>query len=114
LGELCRAALLDPENDLFISSVSCIELARLVAIGRIEISKDLMKWIDDSLIYLQATLLPLDAKSAVGSYQLPDFDHRDPVDRLLLATARQQQASLLTCDRVLLAYGQVETMDARG
>jgi predicted nucleic acid-binding protein len=54
-----------------------------------------------------------ECSSAVGSHQLPDLDHRDPVDRLLLATARQRQASFLTCDRGLLVYGGVETVDAR-
>lgn len=111
LGEACRRMLLNPENRLFISTVSCIELSRLVAMGRLGMHKDLMVWIDESVGYLQATLLPLDAGSAVGSYRLPGLDHRDPVDRLLLASAKAHELCLVTADRVLLDYDHVSSID---
>jgi PIN domain nuclease of toxin-antitoxin system len=41
------------------------------------------------------------------------MNHKDRCDRLLLATARNLGASLLTADEVLLAYRHVDRVDAR-
>jgi len=41
---------------------------------------------------------------AVESYALPDVFHRDPADRLIVATARVANATLMTRDRRILEY----------
>ena len=47
---------------------------------------------------------PLTAEIAVECHQLPDRLHNDPVDRILVATARIEGLTLLTRDRAILDY----------
>lgn len=49
-------------------------------------------------------ILPLDMASAVAAAYLPEPFHRDPADRLLVATARTHDATFVTSDRRILAY----------
>ena len=36
--------------------------------------------------------------------ELPELTHRDPTDRMLIATARAHDLTLITRDRAILAY----------
>jgi PIN domain nuclease of toxin-antitoxin system len=47
---------------------------------------------------------PLLPQVAVEACYLPDPFHRDPADRLLIATARVAHATLMTRDRRILDY----------
>lgn len=51
-------------------------------------------------------LVPLTPHAAIASSLLPGRLHGDPADRLLLATARETGATLVTRDRKILAYAQ--------
>ena len=50
-------------------------------------------------------LLPLTPEIAVESSRLPGAIHADPVDRMIVATARSLGGVLVSCDRQLLDYG---------
>jgi len=41
---------------------------------------------------------------------LPDPFHRDPADRIIVATARKLQCPIVTADHKILEYPHVETM----
>lgn len=50
---------------------------------------------------------------AIAAAELSGF-HKDPADRLIVATARDEGARLLTSDRLILAWaGSLERIDAR-
>jgi PIN domain nuclease of toxin-antitoxin system len=52
---------------------------------------------------------------AVESTRLPGDFHRDPADRILVATARMTGAALVTCDERIVAYakdGRVRVVNA--
>jgi PIN domain nuclease of toxin-antitoxin system len=51
-------------------------------------------------------LLPITTQILIESTRLPGNIHRDPSDRILVATAREHGLTLLTRDRDLLAYGR--------
>ena len=55
----------------------------------------------------------LSSKIAAEAYRLPGEFHRDPADRILVATARLESWTLLTADRRILDYPHVRTKDAR-
>jgi PIN domain nuclease of toxin-antitoxin system len=48
---------------------------------------------------------PFTSEIAVASSFLPEPFHRDPADRLLVATARDMNIPIVTHDRQILAYG---------
>jgi PIN domain nuclease of toxin-antitoxin system len=51
-------------------------------------------------------LAPIEPSIAIDSVRLPGDFHADPADRIIVATARFHQATLLTADRAILSYGQ--------
>lgn len=113
LGSKARSMLLSDRTEVFVSAVSTLELARLIASGRIQLSKDLLRWTEDGLSALNALSLPVDDEVAVEAYRLPGNLHKDPADRLLIATARIRGLALLTMDDLILSYAHVRSIDAR-
>jgi PIN domain nuclease of toxin-antitoxin system len=100
-----RSALMDPENDLFISVASIWELAikttkpnqPLILNDPIDIY--LAKWLP---VY-QLTVLPILQLHALELLTLPDH-HRDPFDRILIAQARQENMTVVTADGKFADY----------
>ncbi|MEO7217723.1 MAG: PIN domain-containing protein, partial [Gemmatimonadaceae bacterium] len=51
-------------------------------------------------------VIELTPRIAVGSTRLPGKPHADPADRILIATARDTGARLVTCDKRILQYAE--------
>ena len=79
----------------------------------IELRVPFSAWIERSLTELGAQSLPVTHEIAAEAYTLPGPFHKDPVDRILVATARRHQLSLLTADERILRYAEVRSMDVR-
>ncbi|MEZ5276823.1 MAG: type II toxin-antitoxin system VapC family toxin [Opitutaceae bacterium] len=112
IGDLARRELLRNDRSIYVSTISTLEIARLAAIGLIELKGPLDLWIRDSLEALQASTIEISHPIAIGAYQLPGEFHKDPADRLIVATAREHELKLMTADRRILVYPGVETLDA--
>ena len=113
LGPRTRTALAAEENSLLVSPVSSLELAQLAWAGRLTLAGRLQTWISESLGALLAETTPLSHEITVGAYDLPGEFHRDPADRILVATARVLDLTVVTADDRILAYPHVMAMDAR-
>lgn len=113
MGEETRYMILDGENEILVSSVSTLEIARMVSIGSIVLARELRHWAREGLLALEGKSLVVDHEVAAESYQLPEPFHKDPADRMLVATARLQGCTLLTADRLILDYPHVRSVDAR-
>ena len=113
LGPKTRDMLLDSGNKVAVSPISTLEIARMVTAGRIILAKELRQWVRAALVSLEAESLPVNHEIALESYRLPEPFHRDPADRMLVATARIEGCTLLTADTLLLEYPHVRTADAR-
>ena len=113
LGRKTRRLLVDPANELLISAASTLEIARLVANGQIVMKVGLDIWLQRAIAALQARGVVIDHRIAQEAYSLPGGFHKDPADRLLLATARIEGAALVTADDVILRYPHVQVVDAR-
>ncbi|WP_367872231.1 type II toxin-antitoxin system VapC family toxin [Luteolibacter sp. Populi] len=113
LGKACRAMLLDPRNEIFVSPVTTLELARLASLGRLVFKQSLGRWLDQARQHLQFRDAVLSHEVAIESYALPGEFHRDPADRMLVGTARAGGYALVTADDLILAYPHVEVVDAR-
>lgn len=97
-------------NEVYVSSISAWEIAMLVQRGRLELTMDVKDWlaIAESLQYLH--FVPVNNRIAVKSVSLPDFKYADPADRIIIATARALNASLITKDDKILSYQHVKTI----
>lgn len=113
LGEETRAALVDAGNSLSISIISTLEISRLVQMGLVELSGSLGSWIQDALNLLKCDTIELSHEIAAKAYSLPSPLHKDPADRVLIATARALDLTLLTADGRILSYSHVRSQDAR-
>lgn len=100
---------------ILISSITPWEIALLVEKGRLALGKDVGRWIDDVLALPGIELVPLEPEISLESVRLPGVFHNDPADRMIVATARRRQCTLLTADSAILKYaadGYVNAIDA--
>jgi PIN domain nuclease of toxin-antitoxin system len=89
---------------LRIAAISLWEIASLASHGRIVLAKSIGLWLEEALADPGPAIDPLSPQIAVESYALPDVFHRDPADRLIVATARVANATLMTRDQRNLDY----------
>jgi PIN domain nuclease of toxin-antitoxin system len=101
-------------GDVLVSPVSAWELGLLATARRssIRFLPTLQKWWEKALSTPGVRLTPLLPEAAIEAAFLPGKPHRDPADRLLIATARQLGATLITRDKLILAYARQGHLDA--
>ena len=99
------------DSPLLVSDISLLEIATLHGLGRLRLKIPLREWLE------KATAPPLVRRQGISpaiaaeSAALPDSFHRDPADRILVATARVIGATLLTHDRRILDAGLADTLN---
>lgn len=93
-------------HGVLISPISIWEIGMLVEKKRIEIEMDTQEWIDQALDIPGMKLSAMTPRIAIQSTRLPGIIHADPADRILIATAHEENAVLVTCDEKLLKYGK--------
>ncbi len=113
IGTNTQTELLNSANALFVSPVSTLEISRLCFLKRLQLTMGLKSWVAKSLEFLKAQTVDFSHDIGVESYNLPEPFHRDPADRMLVATARLHGLQLVTVDENLLHYSHVATLDAR-
>lgn len=69
-------------------------------------------WLADLLTRPGFRRVPLEPEVALSAATLPGNLHRDPADRLLIATARDLGVPLVTRDRRILDYAQQGHVEA--
>jgi len=112
LGVKCRKILADSSNELFISPISTLELAQLISKKRLRLSLHLDKWIEVSVSTLILLTAEFDHKVAQDAYSFQEPFHNDPSDRILVATAMQLGALLVTADKNILRHKWIPTLAA--
>ena len=114
-AQLSAAALQAIEDELnggqvVVSSISAWELAMLVSKGRVALSMDIGEWLSVVSQIEEVRFMPVDNEIAVKSTELPGEFHKDPADRIIVATARKLAAPLVTVDDRIRAYPHVRTI----
>ncbi len=94
------------QSTVNIAAISVWETAMLATKGRIKVEKSLLAWVQEALALPGIELKPLTPEIAVESSQLPGNFHGDAADRLIVATARLHQLTLLTRDQKILNYAK--------
>ncbi len=88
-----------PDAPLHVSDISLWEVAMLQSLGRIRLALPLREWLDRAVAPPLVRRHGISPAIAAEVAALPDSFHRDPADRILVATARVLGATLLTSDR---------------
>lgn len=97
LGKKARRAI-DKAKRIGLPAICVWEVAAKAQAGHVKFDRPYEVWIDEALATDdRLELLALSPRIAVESARL-SWPHRDPADRLIVATARVLQASLATAD----------------
>ncbi len=113
LGQKSRRELTDIAQDRFVSAISTLEIARLIHLGLLRLRDRFAESKQFSLAELNAAALDLTHEIAWKAYNLPGRFHNDPADRVLVATARIANLTLITADDSILRYPHVKILSAK-
>ncbi|HEV3215188.1 MAG TPA: type II toxin-antitoxin system VapC family toxin [Vicinamibacterales bacterium] len=104
LGESAIASLgaLPADDRPYVADISLWEVATLVERGRLEFSLPLAAWLEAAAHPRSVRVVPVTPAIAAETAGLPDTFHRDPADRLIVATSRVLHIPLLTKDRGII------------
>jgi len=91
-------------EELLLSAVSPWGFAKLLEKGRLGISCDPEAWIREALEMPRLRLVPLSPVVAYRSTVPPPPFHDDPADQIIVATAREENATILTSDERIRSY----------
>jgi PIN domain nuclease of toxin-antitoxin system len=97
-------------GQIAISSISAWELAMLVERGRVALSMEVKGWLSLAGQIEAVRFVPVDNDICIESVALPGEFHKDPADRIIVATARRFGAPLVTADEKIRAYPHVRTI----
>ncbi len=78
--------------------------------GRLVLSLDVARWLDFVSAIDTVTFVPVDNEIGVKSVDLPGPFHKDPADRMIIATARKFGVALVSADEKIRAYSHVKTI----
>jgi PIN domain nuclease of toxin-antitoxin system len=90
----------------YLSPITAWEVGQLVSRNRLSLGTTPQRWFARILAMPNVHLAALSPEILIASSFLPGKPPNDPADRILLATARDLGATLVTRDRAILAYGE--------
>ena len=89
-----------------VSAISCFEVTMLARRGRIELPCETEEWLIKALIPSGIEPLPVTCEINHGAVSLPEH-HKDPADRLIIATALHHGARLASVDSMFGHYSEL-------
>jgi PIN domain nuclease of toxin-antitoxin system len=107
LSEPARRAIATAarRGKVLVAAITPWEVAMLAARGRIAIAGTVMEVVRAGLAQPGLGLAPLSPEIAVEATLLPGDFHKDPADRMIVATARVLGGAVMTRDENILRYG---------
>ena len=100
----------DEYDELLLSAISPWEFSKLLEKEKIGISYNPEEWINAALAMPKLRLVHLTPMIAYRSTVLPEPFHNDPADQIIVATAREENATILTKDSRILNYQYVQSL----
>jgi PIN domain nuclease of toxin-antitoxin system len=110
LSGAAAAAIDDPANELFLSPISVWETLVLGRKGRLRLAPEPATWVRDALAVSPVTMVSVTHAIALRSDGLAGYEHQDPADRFLIASALVEQMTLVTRDSRIRRYRGVPTL----
>jgi PIN domain nuclease of toxin-antitoxin system len=93
----------DPKNTLLLSVGSTWEMQIKIQLGKLKLSLSLAELVESQQRVNNFAILPITLEHILGLEELP-LHHKDPFDRLLIAQAKIEGATLITRDPIFANY----------
>nr|MBF0222906.1 type II toxin-antitoxin system VapC family toxin [Desulfobulbaceae bacterium] len=110
LSEKATDLLTKKDSQVYISPISCAEIACLADRGRITLEQHWKVWFNTYTELNAWQVKDITLNVIQEAYSLPDSFHQDPTDRIITATARIHNLTLITADKKILSYPHVLTI----
>jgi PIN domain nuclease of toxin-antitoxin system len=102
LSETAKNIIQDQNNTKYVSMASVWETCIKISIGKLVFPQNTNGFVNQ-IQKNGFTLLPINVNHIEAVEQLPHI-HRDPFDRLLVATSIVEQMGILSCDNNIKLY----------
>jgi PIN domain nuclease of toxin-antitoxin system len=103
LSQLAREHFANPDNDIYLSTISAWEITLKYGLGKLPLPKAPERFVPEQREQHEVESLPLDEQATFHLYRLPRL-HRDPFDRMLVCQAIEQGLAILTPDPLIAQY----------
>ncbi|WP_233838256.1 type II toxin-antitoxin system VapC family toxin [Thermosynechococcus sichuanensis] len=103
LSTALRDTIRDPDNEVYLSSVSVWEAILKYQLGKLPLPEPLAIYLPKQGDRHEIDSLGLDENSVVQLAKLPPL-HRDPFDRMLICQALQNGLTIATVDTAIRAH----------
>jgi PIN domain nuclease of toxin-antitoxin system len=91
-------------NPLYVAAITPWETAMLARAGKVKVAGSTLDWLTRALHITRTAVAALEPAIAVDAVELPAWEHADPADRIIVATARYLGALLMTREGEILDY----------
>ena len=91
-------------NSVYVSAISAFEIGHKSAKGDLDLPLPAFEWYSRVLEHHDILEIPVDGQIAFQAAQLPKV-HKDPADRMIIATAKLYKLPVVTADEVYSDYG---------
>ncbi|MFZ5569450.1 MAG: type II toxin-antitoxin system VapC family toxin [Thermodesulfobacteriota bacterium] len=110
LSKTARLLLQDEKAEIFVSPISSAEIACATERGKIELDRHWKVWFRHFVTLNGWGVESIDLAIMEEAYSLPERFHADPADRIITATARLRNYTLVTADQKILSYPHVNAI----
>lgn len=97
-------------DTLLLSTISIWEVAKKVEKRQLVLDRSVRDWLHEAIARPGMTLAEMTPTILIHSCDLPQPFHGDPADQIIVATARQQRAAVVTKDDRMRRYDHVQTV----
>ena len=103
LSANARLLLSDPQNQRLLSTASLWEIQIKIMLGKLTLRVPLPDFVREAESHRSISMLPIRPQDIFEVSVLPSI-HNDPFDRLIVAVARVENATVLTADPKIKKY----------
>ncbi len=102
------SGIIEAAEKVVVSPVSCFEIALLHQRNRLSLPCEPREWFQEALAPAGVELLAISAEIAARAAALSQI-HKDPFDRIIIASALESQAKLASIDSQFPKYVEVQS-----
>lgn len=100
----------DKYDEILLSSISIWEFCKLLEKKRIIISCKTEEWLKEALTMPKLRVIQLTPAISLHSTALPKPFHEDPADQIIAASAREENATIITKDKLISDYPHIKSV----